>query len=69
METTTEKLTKKQKEELAIALIMIDSFTWSKTSSGGKYWNEVCLKLMDLSNQKEERKVCDKCGHELEGKE
>lgn len=70
METTTEKLTKNNKEELVRAHDIIqNNIEFIQTSSGHNYWWGVCDKLMDLATQKENIKVCDKCGHELKREE
>ena len=54
METTTQRLSKNQKEEITqAAKLIFDSFGWDSTKSKNKYWDRVHNKLMELRNQKE----------------
>lgn len=67
-ETTTEELSKKQKENIKeLAMILtdsLDSFEWRQTSSGQDYWLEVRDKLRSLYQQ--ESKKCSECGRKLD---
>ncbi len=61
METTKDKLSKENKEDIKNAGDKISSlFVWDKTKSGHKYWENVEKKLKELSEQKH------KCEHKCE---
>ena len=51
-ETTTQSLTPEQKEKLRKAEDLIcGAFSWAQSSSGNRYWSEVCDKILDLAKQ------------------